>query len=305
MAFFSVLIANYNNGKYISAAIDSVIRQTFTDWEIVVVDDASDDDSISILDKYVSTGLPVTIHRHEKRQGCGGTKHDCIAFSSGEICCFLDSDDALTENALAVMAEAHRNNPSVSLVYSRFFYCDSDLNIKYPAEWVKPIPVGESNLFHDQVMHFVSFKRSAYNQTEGIDQQFFSAEDKDLYYKLEEVAPFLFVDHTLYLYRENRKGISQFDNYIKTQRFHFQVIANARQRREKTGFQSLTNSQHRLLKSRIFLQRAELLVTLKYPVADVFRCLIRSFSLFPFQYNLLRVKYLIQSCIQSKNIKKV
>ena len=304
MASISVLIANYNNGKYISAAIDSVIRQTFTDWEIVVVDDASDDDSISILDKYVSTGLPVIVHRHEKRQGCGGTKHDCIAFSSGEICCFLDPDDALTVDALAVMAEAHRNNPSVSLVYSRFFFCDPDLKIVRRADWVKSIPEGDINLLHDQVMAFVSFKRSAYNNTEGIGRQFVSSEDKDLYYKLEEIAPFLFVDYTLYLYRENRKGMSQFHNYITAQDNHLQVIESAMRRREKTGFKSLTNAQYRMVKSRIYLQRAELLVRLKYPVADVLRWLLSSFSLYPSQCNLLRVQYLMKSCLQSKNIKK-
>ena len=297
MAFFSVLIANYNNANTISVAIDSVLRQTFTDWEIVIVDDGSEDGSISIINKYIAAGHRVALHRHEQNQGCGGAKNDCIAFSSGEICCFLDSDDALTEDALAVMAEAHRKNPLVSLVYSRFFYCDRDLNIQRRAEWVKPIPVGGTNLFHDQVMHFVSFKRSAYNQTEGIGRQFISAEDKDLYYKLEEAGPFLFVDKPLYMYRENSKGISQFANYIMTQDFHLQVIANAMQRREKTGFRSLTNSQYRLVKGRIYLQRAELMVNLKYPVASVLRWLWISFLLYPWQFNLLRVKYLLQSCL--------
>jgi glycosyltransferase involved in cell wall biosynthesis len=301
MAFFSVLIANYNNGNYISVAIDSVIRQTFTDWEIVVVDDASDDDSIGIINKYIAAGYPVALHRHEETEGCGGTKNDCVTFSSGEICGFLDSDDALTPDALAVMAEAHRNHPSVSLVYSRFYYCDPGLNIRHRAEWVKPIPAGETNLMHDQVMHFVSFKRSAYNQTDGIDRQFISAEDKDLYYKLEEVGPFLFVDQTLYLYREHRKGISQFSNYIMTQDYHLQVIESAMQRREKNGFQALTNSQYRKVKSRIFLQRAELLAKLKYPVTSVCRWLLISFSLYPWQFNLLRAKYLMQSCFQSRN----
>ena len=298
MAVFSVLIANYNNANTISVAIDSVLRQTFTDWEIVIVDDGSADGSISIINKYIAAGHPVTLHRHEKNQGCGGTKNDCIAFSSGEICCFLDSDDALTDDALAVMAEAHRKNPLVSLVYSRFYYCDRDMNIQRRAEWVKSIPTGGTNLFHDQVMHFVSFKRSAYDQTEGIGRQFISAEDKDLYYKLEEAGPFLFVDKTLYLYRENSKGISQFVNYIMTQDNHLQVIENAMQRRVETGFRSLTNSQFRLVKSRIYLQRAELMVKLKYPRGDVFNWILNSFRIFPSKYNLLRIKYLLQSCLR-------
>jgi glycosyltransferase involved in cell wall biosynthesis len=305
MAFFSVLIANYNNGKYISAAIDSVLHQTFTDWEIVVVDDASDDDSITVINTYIAAGYPVSLYMHKETQGCGGTKNDCIAFSSGEICCFLDPDDALTVDALEVMAEAHRSNPLVSLVYSRFFFCDTELNIKRRADWVKPIPEGETNLLHDQVIHFVTFKRAAYDKTEGIGRQFISAEDKDLYYKLEEVAPFIFVDHTLYLYRENRKGMSQFGNYITAQDNHLQVIENAICRRKQNGFISLTTWQYKKLKSRIYLQRAELLVRLQYPTPAVIQWTISSFLQYPWQYNFLRAKYLIQSCFQSRNIPKV
>jgi glycosyltransferase involved in cell wall biosynthesis len=305
MAFFSVLIANYNNGKYISAAIDSVIRQTFTDWEIVVVDDASDDHSIEVIDRYIKEGYPVTLHRHQANQGCGGTKNDCVAFSSGEICCFLDPDDALTDNALAVMAEAHRSHPSVSLVYSRFYFCDTELNIKRRADWVKPIPAGETNLLHDQAMAFVTFKRSAYDKTEGIGRQFVSAEDKDLYYKIEEVAPFLFIDQTLYLYRENRKGMSQFQNYITAQDNHLAVIESAMARRKISGFKSLTASQYKKLKSRIYLQRAELLVKLGYPTRSVFKWLMISWVEFPWLFNLLRVKYFIRSCFQPKSFPKV
>lgn len=295
MALFSVLIANYNNGKYISEAIDSVVRQQFTDWEIVVVDDASDDNSVEIISRYIERGLPVTLHRHKKNEGCGGTKNDCIAFSSGEICCFLDPDDALTEDALAVMAEAHRQNPGVSLIYSRFYFCDTQLKVKSRADWVKPIPPGETDLFHDQAMAFVTFKRSFYNKTDGIDRRYISAEDKDLYYKLEETAPFLFLDKTLYYYRENPKGMSQFRNYLTAQENHLTVIDSAMQRRKQNGFKSLTSHEYRMVKSRIFLQRAELLVRLGYPGKDIRHWLIQSWKHSPVNYNLLRIKYFFQS----------
>ena len=304
MALFSVLIANYNNGKYISAAIDSVLRQTFPDWEIIVVDDASDDDSVAIVNGYIEQGVAVRLFRHDHTEGCGGTKNDCIAFSTGEICCFLDPDDALTDDALAVMAEAHRKNPLVSLVYSRFYFCDTELNIKHRADWVKSIPAGETNLLHDQAMAFVTFKRSAYNKTEGIGRQYVSAEDKDLYYKIEEVAPFLFIDHTLYYYRENRKGMSQFQNYITAQNNHLSVIESAMQRRKRSGFRSLTPRQYKKIRGRIYLQRAELLVKLNYPTGDVFLWLLKSWKTYPWQFNFLRLNYLFRSCLWTVRSRK-
>jgi glycosyltransferase involved in cell wall biosynthesis len=299
MALISVLIANYNNGKYISEAIESVIRQTWRDWEIVVVDDGSSDQSVEIVSKYIHDGFPVSLHQHKENEGCGGTKNDCVAWSAGEICCFLDPDDALTPDALEKMVHAHKEHPEVSLIYSRFYFCDTELKIKHRADWVKPIPPGETNLMHDQAMAFVTFKRSCYNQTAGIGREYISAEDKDLYYKLEEVAPFLFLDETLYYYRENRKGMSQFRNYLTAQDNHLRVIECAMKRRAVNGFKSLTKNQFRKLKSRIFLQRAELLIKLGYPGHDIFHWLVQSWLQAPFCFNLLRIKYLLTSWFSS------
>lgn len=295
MAYFSVLIANYNNGRYLPAAIDSVLAQSFTDWEIVVVDDASTDDSLSVIASYQEKGYPIRLHRHMKNEGCGGAKNDCVAFSTGVLCAFLDPDDALTEDALETMVNAHREHPEVSLIYSRFWFCDTALKIKHRADWIKPIPKGETNLLHDQAMAFVSFKRAAYDQTDGIGRGYISAEDKDLYYKLEEVAPFHFIDKTLYYYRENRKGMSQFHNYVAAQDNHLQVIDAALHRRAAKGFRSLSSREHRIICGRIYLQRAELLIRLGFPKSEVWRWLIRSCRSAPLHFNALRIKYFIWS----------
>jgi hypothetical protein len=149
-------------------------------------------------------------------------------------------------------------------------------------------------------MAFVTFKRSAFNKTEGIGRNYISAEDKDLYYKLEEVAPFQFIDHTLYLYRENRRGMSQFQNYITAQDNHLAVIEETIRRRKGNGFRNLSSSEYRYVKSRIYLQRAELLVNLGYPTRQVLKWLLQSFVQHPVYFNPLRIKYLIKSCLQSK-----
>jgi glycosyltransferase involved in cell wall biosynthesis len=303
MAYFSILIANYNNGKYLPAALDSVLAQTFQDWEIVVVDDASTDDSLKVIGSYQEKGYPIKLHRHQNNEGCGGTKNDCVAFSTGVLCAFLDPDDALTEDALETMVVAHREHPEVSLVYSRFYVCDTALNVKQRADWIKPIPKGENNLLHDQARHFASFKRAAYDQTDGIGRRYISAEDKDLYYKLEEIAPFYFVDKTLYFYRENRKGMSQFHNYVTAQDNHLDVIDAALQRRTAKGLRSLTPREYNMIRGRIYLQRAELLILLGFPKIEIWRWLIRSWRFSPFQFNLLRIKYFILSWSQRTPIR--
>lgn len=96
---FSVLIANYNNGKYLMDAIDSVWRQTYTHWEIILVDDASTDNSKELY-KELEKDNRIHIYYNEENRGCGYTKRRCADLANGELCGFLDPDDALTDDAL-------------------------------------------------------------------------------------------------------------------------------------------------------------------------------------------------------------
>ncbi len=295
MAHFSVLVANYNNGRFLHEAIQSVVLQTYKNWEIVIVDDGSTDGSLAVVEGLMDAGINIKLFKHNTKLGVGATKADCIAFSTGEIAGFLDPDDALTSDAIEVMVKAHQQYPACSLVYSRFYYCDTKLKITHRADWVKPIPTRGTNLLYDQAMAFVTFKRQAYNKTEGIGRHYLAAEDKDLYYKLEEVAPLVFIDEVLYLYRENPYGLSQFENYKTAQDFHLKVIECTMERRKKNGSPSITPMQYRKVKSRIFLQRGELLVKLHSPTREVIKWLCASFLQQPFLYNHLRLKYFFQS----------
>jgi len=173
---FSVLIASYNNEKYLETAIKSVLQQTYQDFEIVIVDDCSTDNSFSILDKYKNDNRFV-IEFLSKDSGCGFAKRRCVELAKGEFCGFLDSDDALTQNALEDMVQAHLENPNASLVSSCYYRCDENLRIMYLRK-LKPYC---ENFLHanDVDLHFSSFKRELYLKTSGIDPEFKRAVDQD------------------------------------------------------------------------------------------------------------------------------
>ena len=199
---FSVLIANYNNGKYLMEAIESVRQQTYTHWEIVLVDDASTDNSKQLY-KDLEKDERIHIYYNERNMGCGYTKRRCAELAQGEICGFLDADDALTKDALVQMVHTHLANPNVGLVYSRLYETDEFLRVKGVSQGQMEIPHGSSFLEIGgcAISHFATFKKSDYLRTEGINSGCKRAVDHDLYYKLEEVAPLLFIDVPLYYYR--------------------------------------------------------------------------------------------------------
>ena len=121
---FSVLIANYNNGKYLQEAIDSVLAQTYNNWEIIIVDDKSTDDSVEVYNKYKDDSR-FRIYFNDKNEGCGYTKRRCAELAHGDICGFLDPDDTLTEDALEKHIKVHSSQPKVSVIYSRCYYRDN------------------------------------------------------------------------------------------------------------------------------------------------------------------------------------
>jgi glycosyltransferase involved in cell wall biosynthesis len=228
---FSVLIAQYNNGQYLQQAIDSVKAQTYTHWEIILVDDGSTDHSKELYKLYEQEEQ-IKIYYNPKNEGCGYTKRKCIELANGELCGFLDPDDALLPDALALMVEKHIENDSASLVHSKFIYCDENLKEKAIFHYAKEI-TGSDYLHNNtwSIGHFVSFKKKLYDKTERINAEIIRAVDQDLYLKLEEVGPLCFIDKPLYLYRVHANGISQATNATKALFQLIKVIELACKRR--------------------------------------------------------------------------
>ena len=105
MTKFSILIAHYNNYQYFTECYDSILKQTYQDYEIILVDDCSIDDSFEKIIELTKGNPKVKLFRNEQNSGVGLTKKRCIELASGEICGFVDPDDTLTENALKVILE--------------------------------------------------------------------------------------------------------------------------------------------------------------------------------------------------------
>jgi glycosyltransferase involved in cell wall biosynthesis len=106
---FSVIIPTYNRASFVTKAVDSVLRQTFKDYEIIVVDDGSTDTTTQALELY---GRTITII-HQVNSGVSAARNAGIRKATGRWIGFLDSDDEWEENYLACQLEHIRSNPNV------------------------------------------------------------------------------------------------------------------------------------------------------------------------------------------------
>lgn len=258
----SVLIANYNNGKYLKEAIESIYKQTYKNWEIIIVDDCSTDTSFSIY-REIAEHPQIRIYYNEKNKGCGYTKRRCVEEASGSICGFLDPDDIISEEALELMVDSHRKYPKCSIIHSKLYFCDENLQIIGEYSTAKDVHPEQSTFFNMQgeITHFATFKKDFYSKTEGIDSYLIRAVDQDLYFKLYEVGETFFLNKFLYYYRVHSSGISTFDNSDKAYYWKWFTILNAAKRRNinvedfflehfvtRSEFESLKSNYDRLKK---------------------------------------------------------
>jgi len=106
----SVLISNYNYDEYISQAIESVLSQTYRNFELIICDDGSTDDSKEIITGYCRRNSQIRLIAKENGGQASGF-NAAFASSTGELICFLDSDDLFRPTKLACLVEAHQDAP--------------------------------------------------------------------------------------------------------------------------------------------------------------------------------------------------
>jgi glycosyltransferase involved in cell wall biosynthesis len=109
----SVVINNYNYGKYLGQAIDSCLGQSYRDIEIVVVDDGSTDDSVAIIKGYGTKIVPVL----KPNGGQSSAFNAGFVASKGDIICFLDSDDWFFPDKILTVVEDFVSNPKVEWIF--------------------------------------------------------------------------------------------------------------------------------------------------------------------------------------------
>lgn len=230
---FSILVAHYNNEIYFKDCFESILNQTYQNFEVIIVDDSSNEFSYKEISKIIKDDKRFRIFRNQINKGVGFTKNKCASLATGEIMAFLDPDDSLHSSALELTLKTHHQFPNSSAVYSKMILCDNKLT---PIEVFKrTCKISNKDPYFvnldTSVAHFFTFKKIFYDKIEGINLQLKSAVDQDLYLKLYDVGNFIFLNKELYLYRLHESGVSQSKNKINAKNDFKNVIRETLLRR--------------------------------------------------------------------------
>ena len=119
----SIIMASYNSANLISDSIQSVISQTYKNWELIISDDYSNDNTIEIIKKFMDTDNRIHLIESQKNSGAAVTRNRAIKAANGRYIAFLDSDDLWTVDKLQNQIEFMKKN-NVALSYGYYDVTD-------------------------------------------------------------------------------------------------------------------------------------------------------------------------------------
>lgn len=132
MCMVSIILPCFNSGKYLSATMDSILNQIHQNWELIVINDGSTDNTEDIIKRYRDSRIQYFYH-----QNCGvsKTRNAGLERMKGEYFCFLDADDFLPPESLESRLKVFQNNPELDFVDGTVHIYDQVLQ-KKRSEWV-------------------------------------------------------------------------------------------------------------------------------------------------------------------------
>lgn len=220
----SVIVPVYEQPDLLRSALESVVDQTYDDWEAVVVDDASTADHERVVEEFDERIRLVT---HETNRGASAARNTGIDHAEGEYVAFLDADDAWAETKLErQLSVFERGSDRLGLVYTGFVQYETD-----GSEWVRhPAARGDiyvQELERDRVhpTSTVMVRRDVLDEVGGFDTTLPSRQDYDLWIRVTERYEVDYVDDVLVHKTEREDSISKnFDARVRGDLAVFETV---------------------------------------------------------------------------------
>jgi glycosyltransferase involved in cell wall biosynthesis len=177
----SVIIIVFNGAQYIRGAIESVFNQTFKDWEIVIVDDGSTDNTKSVLEPWIKEGRIRYLYQQNK--GPSGAYNTGVRLAKGKFVKFLDCDDSLYPKQLEIQVNHLQNKPEEVVSVTDFEFEFDGQKRKNGNLWLENQDRQLAQFIKDNPCpgHTILISRNLIERSGGYDEELFSYEDSDLW----------------------------------------------------------------------------------------------------------------------------
>ena len=197
----------HNGEKYLKKSLDSLINQSYDNWELIFWDNQSQDNSKKILESYKEKKFKYFYN--EKKTTLYKARNLGIKKATGDYICFLDTDDFWAPNKLEKQKIFFQSNPSINVVYGNYFIINEKLNTKKLAHKTKNLPRGK--IFLSLLENYrvglltLCFKKNIFLK---FDERFDIIGDFDSVLKISKKEKFGVIDEPLSFYRFHNDNFS-------------------------------------------------------------------------------------------------
>lgn len=213
----SVLIPLYNVEQYIARCLESILKQTYQNFEIIVVNDGSPDNSIDIVSEYANRDERIRVIENEKNMGLAWTRMVGYTHAKGDYIVFVDSDDFIPETALEVLYQSIFDNKA-DIAIGNYQYVDSDNNFGDKSNNKLSYGSDRNNVYRSLLINEVNhslwgkiYKSEIFSDYKYIThEKFINAEDGFLLYQIiNNITNVVTTENIVYYYYHNTKSATK------------------------------------------------------------------------------------------------
>ncbi len=201
----SITLPVYNGARFLPESLASIVAQTYTNWELICVDDTSTDATPTLLAEWAARDSRIRVIRHAVNQRLPGALNTGFAAARGDLLTWTSDDNRYRPNALATLAQQLQAAPAVAFVYSDYALLDEQGQIT----GVSVAPPPEGLITGKEGLPSFLYRRSVYERVGDYAADLFLAEDYDYWLRVLAAGFTLLPIHqTLYEYRRHARSLT-------------------------------------------------------------------------------------------------
>jgi len=216
----TIITTAYNAERFLPASIDSVLRQTYANWELLIADDASTDHSAAVISEYASKDSRIKVSHNRENAHYLRTRNRLFAMAVGEYITLLDADDMMEPTRLVEQLRFMQQNPELAMCGCLVKYIDENgiaIKTNHPKPALSHAEILRSLPIYNPFTGSTIFIKTSVLREFGGYRDFFHglcSEDYDLVSRVAEKYPCAILDQPLYVYRQFEDSTSRKNHLI-------------------------------------------------------------------------------------------
>lgn len=253
----SIILPVYNGEKYICAAIESVIEQNYSNWELLIIDDGSTDSTAVLVKNFLNEKVH---YIYQSNQGPSAARNRGIDFAKGDYVCFIDADDIYIQGKLIEQVTFLEQHPEIDIVYPDIQVVNESLENLYTLKSEGTYSTKEdflAMLLFRQIIPLpqsIMVRKKCFLDKIRYNEHYVNGEDYDLIIQLAKRFKFGYLPKKLYIYRRHEDNLT--NNHLKQIEAEQKIL-------QSVGYSDIENTiekstfpfnEKRLLLAKIYLK---------------------------------------------------